>query len=397
MNRILRSGSVLLGVVGFLFSCATDPGPVAGGSGTEAGETHGVLLRADGSPLPNHPVLARYQERPLLSARIVDTLTTDSSGRFAITGPAGFYRFLSVQDSQVALSPAVRMVVGTTTVVGSITLSSTRDIHGAVRSPSGVYPATLSLDGTPFPCSWTSLGASIRTFTCAGLPQGSFELLGDGSWLGAFEVGSDTSTTLPSPFWYTPGSVLLETWPEVGWGTTQARRHDLWGLTGSGSWLVVTDGRSSLTPASTNELQQFILRDSVADRNYLQLSYVLDTTVSNPWVQLNVSIGTDVYDLSSLDSLCFVHQGDSKVGVAISRQTTGGSVAVTADPIPAAATWTRSCLALEAWTVTGPDAGDAARDLVRSMNAIRFRPSGGVTWKLSTVELVGIDLPSMLP
>ncbi|MCB9496009.1 MAG: hypothetical protein H6686_03880 [Fibrobacteria bacterium] len=395
MNRLLGNGSILAGILALLASCATDSDRVAGGSGTEAGETYGFVLRSDGAPVPHHPVEARYQVRPLAAARVVDTLWTDSSGRFEIAGPAGIYRFLSTEDSLIALSPPVRMVVDSTIAAGTMALSPAREVHGVVRSTSGVFPSGLELEGSAFPCAWTSEGGAVRTFSCTGLAEGSYQVIGGRSWLGSFQVGKDSAWSLPDTFQYEPGIVHLETWPEVGLGTYEARRHDLWGLTGSGGWIVVTDGVSNMSPSRTADIEHSIFRDTAAGRNYLKVDYVLDTAFDRPWVQLNVRIGADAYDLSSLDSVCFVHRGNSKVVVQISRQSGNPAVVASAPPVDSRIEWTRTCLALEEWTDSGPDAGDATRELVRSANALRFRPSGGTAWDLSTIDLVGLDLPSI--
>lgn len=395
MNLILRKSLLLAGFVAFLASCSSDADRVGGGSGTEAGETYGYVRRADGSPLSHHPVEARYQVRPLAAARVLDTLWTDSAGRFEIVGPAGIYRFLSIEDSLIALSSPVRMVVDSTITAGAMRLSPARDIQGVVRSTSGTFPSRLELEGTDFPCAWTSEGATVRTFSCTGLADGSYQLIGGRSWLGHFQLGQDSSWSIPDTFQYEPGVVHLETWPEVGLGSSEARRHDLWSLTGSGGWIVVTDGVSSMSPSQTADIERSIFRDTTADRNYLKVSYSLNTAYDHPWVQLNVRIGAEFYDLSTLDSVCFVHRGDSKVVVQLSRQSASPAVVASAPSVDSKADWTRSCLALEEWTESGPDAGDATRELVRSLNTVRFRPSGGTKWDLSTVDLVGVDLPSI--
>jgi len=380
-----------------ILSCS-NPSTASGktGSASEAGEAYGSLLDTAGQPLANTKLRVFQQAFTLDDVVLVDSLTTDSTGSFIFSGEPGTYRLEATAGSIQAWIPEITIAAESETEIGEIHLKPTLNVTGFLYSTSGRFPEKLWLEGSPYVCSQTpdSSDALLSRFQCNNIPSGSFELIGDQTWLthvDLVDLKDSVKDLHLDTISFDPRVLLLESWQDSG---SQERAHDLAGLFGESNWFTNSDSVSTINPA-TNVLEHRILFDSLAQRNYLKVRYNLDTTQSYPWVQVNLRLGPDHYDFSSLDSLCFTHRGNSTVRLALTRNDDEDWDEIKTQIDSAGSEWKRTCVAQQAWLDSSTQYDVAPEVFIQSINTIKFGPGNGNAWDLSTIELIGLDLPAV--
>jgi len=378
------------------FACTNTVDPVSeGGSGTEAGEAYGMVLDSAGQPAASVTLQVYRQSFIMETPELVDSVRTDEDGNFRIAASEGLYYLQAATASGLAWASRVVLDSGQSLDVGAIQASSLVDLSGVLGSISGEFPTELRLEGTPYVCTLNATSAGWADFNCDSVPAGNFELIADGVWLRHLDLtGLDGELNLDT-LYYNPEVLTLESWPEVGEGLPQSRYHDLVGLFGGKGWYMKTYGVAEIEPESTYVMEHSIKFDSLASRGYFDVNYTLDSATSGSWVEIGLVVGNDLYDFSTLDSLCITDRGDANtLQIGLGRYYSGQFRNVWLDvEIGSEEDWGRACYAVDDWFADDP--AEEFSTIMPKLNRIRFRLGGGSFWHLSNVELTGLDLPSV--
>lgn len=325
MNSAMVRGILSLSCVACLTVGCGNP-PVAGGTGTDAGEARAMVTLSNGSPAVGATVkfvsatawingLENDASSPSL------TLTADSAGEFVVDTLLEGVHHLQIdahgEGLFVAGVESVMVDIDSTeyVLVPYQTLAFTVDTAG--DRADQVWLVGTDYTATPAADDNFILNAPSGYYNVIARSRSTKELVYcNDVFIGA---GATTDTVL-----VTPGMILVDDFED------NDQRIAIHSLTRWGNWYSVCDSTTALTP--------------IAWRNtpYLNFEYDLGegTGADGPYAIAGISFhaGNKHYlaDFSSLDSLCFRARGNTSLIVRLelyrdTLETTRGQATVTLD------------------------------------------------------------------